>query len=124
MNTGAPAGPAPALWRRKPVTVTAVPWHRHGDDPGVRRYLDIHPDARPCAQCPAPLEAHGWIATLEDGHRVCPGDMLVTGTRGERWPVKPYVFRDTYEPAADDADAGEFLADAATLDTDFKEERS
>lgn len=40
----------------------------------------------------------GWIDTLEGAHIVSPGDWIVTGVKGERWPVKPDIFEMTYEP--------------------------
>jgi hypothetical protein len=42
---------------------------------------------------------HGWIDTLEGGHTVCPGDWIITGVQGERYPCKPDIFEETYEPA-------------------------
>jgi hypothetical protein len=29
---------------------------------------------------------------------VCPGDWIITGVKGERYPVKPDIFAATYEP--------------------------
>ena len=40
---------------------------------------------------------HGWIATLEGGHIVCPGDWIITGVKGEMYPCKPDIFEATYE---------------------------
>jgi hypothetical protein len=42
------------------------------------------------------------IGTLENraqGHEVMPGDYIITGVQGERYPCKPDVFELTYEPA-------------------------
>lgn len=39
------------------------------------------------------------IDTLEQGHRVCPGDWIITGVKGDRYPCKPDIFAATYEPA-------------------------
>lgn len=66
----------------------------------VRRYR--HPDVpgtKPCEQCGQLHHVHGWIDTLEQGHRVCPGDWIITGVMGERYPCKPDIFEATYEPA-------------------------
>lgn len=52
-----------------------------------------------CSECGKTFHDHGWIDTLEDGHRVCPGDWIITGVRGERYPCKPDIFAATYEPA-------------------------
>ena len=51
-----------------------------------------------CAKCDIPHHEHGWIDTLEGGHIVCPGDFIITGVQGERYPCKPDIFRATYEP--------------------------
>jgi hypothetical protein len=105
------------MWRRKPVVIAAAQWFKNGDHPGdgtevhptegwryegkvVRYYRrpDV-PGDRPCEQCHLPHDVHGWIDTLEQGHRVCPGDYIVTGIAGERYPVKPHIFTEIYEPA-------------------------
>lgn len=66
-----------------------VRYYRHPDVPGDK----------PCEQCGRPHHVHGWIDTLEQGHRVCPGDWIITGVKGERYPCKPDIFMATYEPA-------------------------
>lgn len=52
-----------------------------------------------CQHCPKIMHFHGWIDTLEGGHIVCPGDFIITGVKGERYPCKPGIFALTYEPA-------------------------
>jgi len=54
---------------------------------------------KPCEHCGVRMHDHGWIDTLEGGHIVCPGDFIITGVKGERYPCKPDVFEATYEPA-------------------------
>ncbi len=39
------------------------------------------------------------IHTLEGDMKAKPGDMIVTGRRGEKWPVKPGIFQESYRPA-------------------------
>jgi len=39
-----------------------------------------------------------WIETLEGGHVVTPGDYIITGVKGERYPCKEDIFLTTYEP--------------------------
>lgn len=46
------------------------------------------------------MHEHGWIDTLEGGHIVCPGDWIITGVNGERYPCKPDIFAKTYEDAS------------------------
>ena len=57
------------------------------------------PGTQMCSKCGALMHNHGWIDTLEDGHNVCPGDWIITGVQGERYPCKPGIFAATYEPA-------------------------
>jgi hypothetical protein len=54
-----------------------------------------------CEQCGQIHHVHGWIDTLEQGHRVCPGDYIITGVKGERYPCKPDIFEATYDKVAD-----------------------
>ena len=40
------------------------------------------------------------IGTLENtasGHEVTPGDWIITGVKGEKYPCKPDIFEATYE---------------------------
>jgi hypothetical protein len=106
-----------ALFRKKPVVIEAHQWFKNGDHPDddptrggttqngeyleglVVRYFrrpDIDGNSL-CSECGQPFHAHGWIDTLEDGHRVCPGDWIITGVAGERYPCKPAIFAATYE---------------------------
>ena len=44
-------------------------------------------------------EATAWgIQTLEGWHLVSPGDWIVTGIKGEKYPVKPDIFEVLYAP--------------------------
>ena len=52
---------------------------------------------RLCKHCGVHMHEHGWIDTLEDGHNVCPGDWIITGIKGEKYPCKPDIFDATYE---------------------------
>ena len=67
----------------------------------VRRFR--HPDVAGkhlCEHCGKPMYIHGCIDTLEGVHIVCPGDWIITGVKGERYPCKPDIFEMTYEVAA------------------------
>lgn len=99
-------------FRKQPVEVSAVRWWRNGDHPDdgprdreglVVRYFrsPIACGEWPCGQCDRLLREHGWIETLEGGLTVCPGDWVVTGVKGERYPVKDAIFQITYEPVGD-----------------------
>ena len=52
-----------------------------------------------CKHCGDIMHNHGWIDTLEGGHIVCPGDWIITGVKGEKYPCKPDIFEATYEVA-------------------------
>ena len=43
----------------------------------------------------------GNIETLEGTMRYEPGDWIITGVKGERYPCKPDIFEATYEPAGE-----------------------
>lgn len=104
-------------FRKKPVIITAAQWFKNGDHPqdtctaihaddGVHlsegqvvRYFR-HPETdgkTPCKHCGQLMQRHGWIDTMEGGHIVCPGDWVITGVQGERYPCKPSIFEATYE---------------------------
>ena len=111
-------------FRKKPIVIEAVQWFKNGDHPEdacyyvddkspdrflseghVVRYfrrLDV-PGATRCKHCGQPMHVHGWIDTKEGGHIVCPGDWIITGVQGEKYPCKPDIFEATYEPADKDS---------------------
>lgn len=95
------AKPVTGYERGKPMTYS--PQHQRVNDwegQVVRRYR--HPDVSDhatCKHCGNTMHVHGWIDTLEGGHTVCPGDWVITGVAGERYPCKPAIFEATYEPA-------------------------
>lgn len=113
-------------FRKKPVVVEATQWFTNGDHPEdacvpiqsdsggfmsegkvVRYYRHPGvPGESPCISsipCGKTMHEHGWIDTAEGGHNVCPGDWIITGVKGERYPCKPDIFNRTYEPAEEGA---------------------
>ena len=70
-------------YRKKPVVIEATQWFKHGDHPMV--------------EFNSPDSKTGWIATLEGGHIVSPGDYIIKGVKGEHYPCKPDIFHATYE---------------------------
>lgn len=104
-------------YRKKPVVVDATQWFKNGDHPEdncrpidvgdgpfqsegkiVRYYRTPAMNGKHhCDHCSEIMHLHGWIDTLEAGHNVCPGDWIITGVKGERYPCKPDVFEKTYE---------------------------
>jgi hypothetical protein len=111
-------------FRKKPIVVEATQWFKNGDHPEdhcelvsvdqgealaltdgkvVKRYEDEDhlPGECNCIHCGEKMYYHGWIDTLEGGHVVCPGDWIITGVKGERYPCKPDIFEKTYERVND-----------------------
>lgn len=106
-------------FRKLPVVIDAARWFKNGDHPKdacwmvdppsggepflsegkiVRRFRDpfLSGDSK-CNECGICFHEHGWIDTREGGHRVCPGDWIICGVKGEYYPCKPDVFEATYE---------------------------
>lgn len=75
-------------FRKRPVIVEAEQWWPGKSVPGVieEEYRDgdkVFP---------------AYIQTPEGRHGVSPGDWIITGVKGERYPCKPDVFAMTYDP--------------------------
>jgi len=86
-------------FRKKPVTVEAVQWFRHGDSPEVREPTPMEYDMLNLLVRMLEGEGpFGIIQTLEGPHIVSPGDWVITGVAGEKYPCKPDIFEATYEP--------------------------
>ena len=100
-------------YRKKPVVIEANKWFKNGDHPDDDCKTFVGSDGKPfqgegkvvryyrhpgipgtnvCEQCGNTMHNHGWIDTLEGGHNVCPGDWIITGIKGERYPCKPDIF--------------------------------
>jgi acyl carrier protein len=87
-------------FRKKPVVIEATQWHKQGDHPQVRPIAPSD-DLFFTGMGGATLtnrEQYGVIGTLESpNHLVSPGDWIITGVQGERYPCKPDIFAATYE---------------------------
>lgn len=90
-----------AMFRKKPVLVEAITFDElveygrtHGANiiNGMPWSFDYkgHPITHENDQC-------YLIPTLEGTMKFAPGDMLVTGVKGEIYPVKPDIFPDTFD---------------------------
>lgn len=108
-------------FRKKPVVIEAEQWFKNMDhsmdiDPVVlngEHVRQLHdnkegylvryfrnpdvPGEKSCIHCNKPMHVHGWVDTLEAGHRVCPEDWIIRGVKGEYYPCKPDVFEKTYD---------------------------
>ena len=89
-------------WRKKPVVIeaeqfepTRKPWPEGVEQPeyvgGCRVNGLVNGEER------------YWVLTLEGWLTVSSGDWIITGVQGERYPCKPDIFEQTYDPVeADD----------------------
>jgi hypothetical protein len=86
-------------YRKKPVVVEARRWFREGDDKDVAPYYEGAYAAvyQPCEYCRRDMSEHGKIEAGTGELVVCPGDYIVTGATGEKYPCRPDVFEMTYE---------------------------
>lgn len=97
-------------YRKKPVVIDAVPYEPGLEDgwivdgvlyhrgPPGRAYADDRCDF--CAYS-CPPGGQPIIKTEEGNMIISPGDMVITGVKGERYPCKPDIFALTYEPVED-----------------------
>lgn len=89
---------------RKTATVEAEQWFPGKLSETVKPDSTFFPDSKRSGRCPTCDRLyfdHGWVATLEAGHLVCPGDWILTGIKGEHWPCNPDIFEATYEKVSD-----------------------
>jgi hypothetical protein len=92
-------------YRKKPVVVEAVQWHKDGDHPKVRPLKDNREDdinlIGMAGELVLPLgrEKYGFIETSKGGILVSQGDWIIKGSTGEFYLCKPDVFEKTYEEA-------------------------
>ena len=88
-------------FRKKSIVVEAKQWFKNGDHREVQSFgRGLTIALNPCTECTSTLDKHGWIQTLDGGHKVCPGDWIITGVKGEHYPCKPEIFKLTYESVA------------------------
>lgn len=84
-------------YRKKPVIVEAEQWFKLGDVPEANIEPILNDVEFICGGCGKTAQEHGVIQTLEGSHIVCPGDYIIKGIKGEFYPCKPDVFKETYE---------------------------
>ena len=76
-------------YRKKPVVIEATQWFPGSLVAGVE-------DAN-IQGCGHSTERGPHVHTLEGPLTVSPGDWIITGVQGERYPCKPDIFALTYE---------------------------
>ena len=101
-----------ARFRKKPVVVEAQQWWPPGDSrhdpemlfdrkgntvspPDYRKIGDLYCAIRgDLGMGPAMYMIHSWSNSEVQVH---PGDWIITGVKGEKYPCRPDVFEETYE---------------------------
>lgn len=76
-----------AKYRKKPIIVEAEQWDGNHHIDGII-YGRTHYEP--------------YVETLEGDMRVRPGDWIITGVKGERYPIKDEIFKLTYELVTDE----------------------
>lgn len=80
-------------YRKKPVIIEAEVY-KFGMEDGFVAFDRYDPETDTvefdCVKRP-------YINTLEGKHYISPGDYIITGIKGERYPCKPDIFAMTYE---------------------------
>lgn len=75
-------------FRKKPIVVQAEQWFHGKEIDGVDEYfIDV---------LGVKIKKHR-VKTLEGNMEVSPGDWIITGVEGEKYPCKPDIFDKTYE---------------------------
>lgn len=83
-------------YRKKPIIIDAEPYRaglEDGFDYGIlgdEGFMQLAEDD--IAGYPVP-----FIKTLEGNHYITEGDWIITGIKGERYPIKEDIFFETYE---------------------------
>lgn len=80
-------------FRKKPIVIEAVQWQPGQFVEGVQEIVHDPGDGTTVSN------GYGMIDTLEGPLRVSPGDWIITGVKGERYPCKSDIFEATYELA-------------------------
>lgn len=87
-------------WRKKPVTVDAI--RNEGEWAPILAWLDACGYTVPFLGRPVITRSQDGslsIATLEGEMRADVGDWVIRGVKGEFYPCKDDIFRQTYEPS-------------------------
>lgn len=84
-------------FRKRPIVVEAEQWFPGKELPGVV----FTPGERGVDYGSGVLGMMVTIMTPEGRMRVSPGDWIITGIKGEKYPCKPDIFAATYEPVGE-----------------------
>lgn len=100
-------------FRKKPIVIQAEQWFPPGDprhNPAMlsdRKGNSVDPpdylqpgDLYQYSKVPGMGDHIFLVKTLEGDLTVSPGDWIITGVAGEKYPCKPDIFEATYEPVS------------------------
>jgi hypothetical protein len=83
-------------YRKKPIVIEAEQWFPDKNIEGVEEeYGSYYFGA---GEWRTYKTGRHIINTLEGAHVVSPGDYIITGIAGEKYPCKEDIFKQTYEP--------------------------
>ena len=82
---------------KKPVEIEAMEFKGDGDVPEFDLHMIDADTQWLCQSCGKISTYHGNVKTLEGFHIACPGDYLIRGIKGEHYPCKPDIFKETYD---------------------------
>lgn len=94
----------PKSYVKRPVTVQAMQWTGN-NLLAIRSFIYGHPIELRTAMCQDKwwdyeniIKEHGLIiSTLEGPMKADIGDFIIKGIKGEVYPCKPDIFKDTYD---------------------------
>lgn len=87
-----------ARFRKKPVVIEAEQWFPGKEIDGVvMKSPMLGGKGHGRIVCPP----QPYVETLEGDMGVSPGDWIITGVAGERYPCKDAIFQATYDPVID-----------------------
>jgi hypothetical protein len=87
-------------YRKKPVVIEAEVYKQGMEDGWgcSGGFSDCRPNLPSCALACDFKYWRPFISTLEGNLFISDGDYIITGIKGERYPCKPGIFEQTYEP--------------------------
>jgi hypothetical protein len=83
-------------FRKRPVVIEAEQWFPDKCVDGVVPFDRPTPDN--------PHGTYGQVETLEGWVTCVPGDWIITGVKGEKYPCKDEIFRLTYEAVEEEGE--------------------
>ena len=97
-------------FRKKPIVIEAVRWYPDTPVEGVTE-IEVDEHGKPqqveglqgahvvvAGTCAPYDRIKGMVQTLEGPVYADPGDWIITGVKGEKYPCKPDIFEATYDP--------------------------